>query len=36
VITDNETTPVFDVSFVQAHVGLPSPAPPGTDSILRI
>jgi len=36
VITDNETTPVFDVPLVQSHVGLPSPAPPGTDSILRI
>ena len=31
-----EAMPVSHVASPQAHIGLPSPAPPGTDSILRI
>ena len=36
LIADHEAIPVFGLASPQAHIGLPSPAPPGTDSVLRI
>jgi hypothetical protein len=36
LIADYETNPVADFVSAPAYIGLPPPAPPGTDSILRI
>jgi hypothetical protein len=36
LIVDYEANPVSRAASTQAYIGLPSPAPPGTDSILRI